>query len=185
MQAPQDRAPRDLATIVPDLELPPSAPAAACARAEAPEGEPPAIELSEVPARRIYTGVRSRGCPVCQTELPLAQRICHECGERLFEEGLVLSAEGQRAPLVGPSYGLPRGATWTTPAQPVPVSGPLAVVADHLPMSVAKRLLLYPLLAVFFCNLLIPCRFHQTGFALALALVGLLGVVAHHKTGRT
>lgn len=57
----------------------------------------------------------------------------------------------------------------------------LVHVADVLPMGVAKRVLLYPLLFAFFANLLVPCRFHSTGACLLLAAVGLLGVYANRK----
>lgn len=161
---------------VPDLDLPPvvEAPpvAEALPRVEAPRLVPPptdgpgsALELAVAPRWHVATGVRSKACPVCLCELSLAQWVCHECGERLgVDHGLVVA-----------------GAPWAERASAprAPLHGALQGLADAVPMSVGKRLLLYPLLAIFFCNLLIPCRFHQTGACLLLALAGAVVVLAH------
>jgi len=167
----------------PLLDLPPDLPVPELDLARAVEAppraveaprivEPPsaapggALELAVAPRWHVATGVRSKACPVCLCELSLAQWVCHECGERLgVDHGLVVA-----------------GAPWAerpSGRQPRRLHGALQALADAAPMSVGKRLLLYPLLAIFFCNLLIPCRFHQTGACLLLALVGAVIVLAH------
>lgn len=131
----------------------------------------PTIELAVIPPRLVVTGVRSWPCPVCQCELPREQYVCPECGERMTDE-LAFMGSGH---LPTPEAGL------TTEGP----SGFLVQAADILPMAVAKRLLVYPLLFAFFANLFVPCRFHSTGSCLLLASLGLLGVYANHKCGRS
>jgi len=125
----------------------------------------PSLELAVVPQRPHATGVRSRPCPVCETELARDVLRCPECGEPMPE-----------CPLVMPhSYALAY-------EPPSPRSPFFEEVASVLPTSFAKRLFVYPLLLAFFANLLVPCRFHGTFACLALSLVGLLGLFAHHRT---
>ena len=172
--------PRDL--LVPELDLPPVVQAPRVADAPGVALAPPVaearhsidaapaaagaeLELAATPRWHVATGVRSKACPVCLCELSVGQWVCHECGERLgVDHGLVVA-----------------GAAFAERASPgqEPHRGALEAVAGAVPMAVGKRLLLYPLLAAFFCNLLIPCRFHQTGACLLLALAGAVVVFAH------
>ena len=143
------------------------------------EGEPQPIEieLADVGVKHVATGVRSWPCPTCQAEVPRDQRICAECGERLFDESMLLAFDPVRGVPV-----LPLAVRESADAR-----GPLSFasqVADVLPRSIAKRLLVYPLLFAFFCNLLIPCRFHETGLCLLVAGVGIFGLWANTKVGR-
>lgn len=132
-----------------------------------PRDAPP-LELSVEPSRPHATGVRSWPCPVCQTELARDVLRCPECGERL----------GQDPFAVPPSYALAPTANRA--------SAPFwDEAAALLPIGVAKRLLVYPLLLAFFANLLVPCRFHATLPCLFLAAIGLVGVVASHVVGRS
>lgn len=175
--SPLSDLPADLS--VPELDLPRAVevPSYAVEVPSRPEPEVP-LELAALPGWHVATGVRSKPCPVCLAELPLTQSVCHECGERLVEEsGLVVAGSSWTSPA--------RVARQATPAPPPPRTGALVALADAIPLGVGKRLLLYPLLAIFFCRLLIPCRFHETGVCLLLALFGGLVVVAHRKVYRS
>jgi hypothetical protein len=141
-------------------------------RAEAEIVEP-SFELAPPPARAV-TGVRSWPCPVCQCELPRDQRVCPECGERMFDEAMLVPYDHVRGVPT-----LPHARFEETTESAFWVHA-----ADLLPVFVAKRLLLYPLLFAFFANLLVPCRFHSTGACLLLAVVGLVGMWANRKCGR-
>ncbi|HQY62852.1 MAG: hypothetical protein IPF92_07230 [Myxococcales bacterium] len=156
---------------VPELDLPPPR----GVEGEAPRVEPgEPLELADAPAWHVATGVRTRACPVCQCELGLTQWACHECGERLgADSGLALA--GSTVPARG---------DWRAEPPHAGGRGALAAIADAVPLGVGKRLLLYPLLAAFFCNLLIPCRFHETWACLVLALFGGVVVAAHRVAYR-
>lgn len=133
----------------------------------------PTFELAPPPARAV-TGVRSWPCPVCQFELPRDQRVCPECGERMFDEAMLVPFDHVRGVPTLPHARL----------EETTVPGLWVDAADLLPVFLAKRLLLYPLLFAFFANLLVPCRFHSTGACLLLAVVGLVGMYANRKCGR-
>jgi hypothetical protein len=135
------------------------------------------IELADVGVKHVATGVRSWPCPTCQAEVPRDQRICAECGERLFDESMLLTFDPVRGVPVLP----------LAVREPDHVRGASSFashVVDVLPRSIAKRLFVYPLLFAFFCNLLVPCRFHETGLCLFVAGIGLLGLWANGRAGR-
>lgn len=167
--------------VVPDLDLgahvrvrPEAARALGALEREHREIE---IELADVGVKHVATGVRSWPCPTCQAEVPRNERICAECGERLFDESMLLPFDPVRGVPVLP----------LAVRESSDVRGPLSFasqVADVLPRSIAKRLLVYPLLFAFFCNLLVPCRFHETGLCLFVAGVGLFGLWANAKAAR-
>lgn len=141
------------------------------------ESPPLEIELADIGVKHVATGVRSWPCPTCQAEVPRDQRICAECGERLFDESMLLTFDPVRGVPVLP-LAVRESADLRAPASFA------SHVADVLPRSVAKRLFVYPLIFAFFCNLLVPCRFHETGLCLLAAGVGLLGLWANGRTGR-
>lgn len=165
---------RTLAThtpVVPELAVP-SVVTRVAPRLDA-EPEEPILELAVEPARPAATGVRSWPCPVCQVEVPRDQRICPDCGERMFDEAMLLPFDASAV-----------GTSMAPYAKVAPKERWLSEIADLLPMSVAKRVFVYPLLFAFFANLFIPCRFHSTGACALLALLGLIGVYANAKIAR-
>ena len=141
------------------------------------DAPPLELELADVGVKHVATGVRSWPCPTCQAEVPRDQRICAECGERLFDESMLLSFDAVRGVPVLP-LAVRESADLGAPASFA------SHVADVLPRSMAKRLFVYPLLFAFFCNLLVPCRFHETGLCLFVAGLGLFALWANAKAGR-
>ncbi len=128
----------------------------------------PSLELAIEPRRPDATGVRSWPCPVCQAELPRDVFTCPECGERMMDDPFAPYS----AYVVAPDSAI----------APRPAPRWLQEVADVLPIGVAKRIFVYPLLFAFFANLFVPCRFHSTGVCVLIAAIGFLGVIAHHRT---
>lgn len=149
---------------VPELDLP-RAPAPSDTRRSAVLPPPIEIDLGQQP------GPATKRCPVCTTELGIADLACHGCGERFYAEASAPSEVGWRPAATSP-YAMTR---------PGGSGGAMATVVELLPMSVAKRLLAYPLLAVVVLNLLCPCMISTltTVGCIVIALLGGVGVVAN------
>lgn len=159
---------------VPDLDLPraggaPRVVASSDTRRSAVLPSPIEIDLAE-----SQRPERKR-CPVCTTELGMADLTCYGCGERFYADAGAPSlppADAYWRPAATPPYAM----THRRSSQ-----GAMATVAELLPMGVAKRLLAYPLLAVVVLNLLCPCRISTltTVGCVVIALLGGVGVVAN------
>ncbi|NOU29377.1 MAG: hypothetical protein HOO96_15855 [Polyangiaceae bacterium] len=157
---------------VPELDLPRAAvraPAPSDTRRSAVLPAPIEIDLG-TPAAPA-----TKRCPVCTTELGLADLTCYGCGERFYADSGVPSLPPPDAywrPAATPPHAMTRrGGS----------QGAMATVAELLPMGVSKRLLAYPLLAVVVLNLLCPCMISTltTVGCIVIALMGGLGVVAN------
>ncbi len=165
---------RNPTLAVPELDLPRAARAARPSDTRR-SATLPSIEIDLGFSSHAGAAPATKRCPVCTTELGAADLACYGCGERFYPDSGVPSlppADAQWRPVATPPYALgQRGSS----------HGAVATVAELLPMSVAKRLLAYPLLAVVVLNLLCPCMISTltTVGCIVLALVGGLGVVAN------